>query len=82
MLCTSDPPDRPLNGYWTWTNGFNFRSRVIYTCSESTEFLAPIGAPDILSITATCQWNKTWSRDQVQDCEREFFFAMQQGLEP
>lgn len=66
ILCIEEPPEKPLLGYRSWTNGTNFNASIIYTCGPNSEF--PDGRESYVS---TCQWNKTWSQKDIPDCIRK-----------
>ena len=60
-----------------WTGNDTYLATVDYTCGKFATFIwtdAETGTPVYAdSLTATCQWNKTWDIAQLPGCECESY---------
>ncbi len=57
------PPEKPRGGKYVWSRNTTFGTTVEYSCGKYAKFLAPNSTDFYESLTITCQWNKTWTRD-------------------
>ena len=75
MFC-DEPPPKPHNGKWIWAGNTTYGTTVEYSCGVYAKFQDPTTKEFYDSLTTSCQWNKTWTRD-LDPCigGRTFYFS-------
>jgi hypothetical protein len=76
VVCPS-APEKPRGGKWFWSNpnkNGTYETTIDYECGPYAKFLAPNTTEYYDKTLTTCQWNKTWTKSQLDPCICNIFF--------